>query len=669
MKLKIGGKILLVGAAIVLISFVVMGVIVYFQARSGITNIVNDQLITLTRSMSDYAEGKVQGDIRTTMALAASSDIADGVAAVNQGGAAATRAAMTLSTRLAGIGDSEQYKDTYGGIIVMGEKGIICSASKANFLGVDVSDRDYFKASLGGKTYVSQMLFNKVTNEATVAISTPVVNSGKKPIGVCVVFMKTSAITDEMAKYALGKTGYFAVTDRNGLFVMHPDKEIALKVNISQAEGMETVARRALAGETGTQAYSHAGVRKVCGFSPVPSIGWVVIAQMPESEFLASATAIRDIIILIALIAIVIAIILLYLLSRSISSPIKVAVAFVGVIAGGDISQEVPEKYMVMHDEIGDLAHSVDKLQNSLRTIVGAVQTAAAQVASGSEQISTTAQQLSEGSSEQASGAEEVSSSVEEMTATIKQNTDNSMATESMAKKAAADGEEGGRIVVSSVTAMKEIAGKISVIEEIARQTNLLALNAAIEAARAGEAGRGFAVVASEVRKLAEHSQSAATEITDLSKTTVETATKAGDMIQKIVPDIRKTAELVQEISASSREQSAGADQIAKAMNQLDTVIQQNASASEELASMAEELSGQSEQLSETVSFFKLRDGEKTAATEKHVVKVAHISGRSSPHAGDVTPAKPAARVKSERIPVKTGIAPADGSDKDFEAF
>jgi methyl-accepting chemotaxis protein len=152
---------------------------------------------------------------------------------------------------------------------------------------------------------------------------------------------------------------------------------------------------------------------------------------------------------------------------------------------------------------------------------------------------------------------------------------------------------------------MKEIAGKISIIEEIARQTNLLALNAAIEAARAGEHGKGFAVVASEVRKLAERSQGAAGEINELAKTSVQVAEKAGNMLAKIVPDIQRTADLVQEINAASNEQNAGAGQINKAVQQLDTVIQQNASASEEMASTSEELLGQAEQLINTISFFK----------------------------------------------------------------
>jgi methyl-accepting chemotaxis protein len=195
---------------------------------------------------------------------------------------------------------------------------------------------------------------------------------------------------------------------------------------------------------------------------------------------------------------------------------------------------------------------------------------------------------------------------MEEMTASIRQNNDNALQTEKISVKSSADAKEGGVAVHETVVAMKQIASKISIVEEIARQTNLLALNAAIEAARAGEHGKGFAVVASEVRKLAERSQAAAGEIGTLSSHSVAIAEQAGDMLQKMVPDIQQTAELVQGITASSKEQDSGAGQINKAIQQLDTIIQHNSSASEEMASTSQELSRQAEQLQNAISFFTI---------------------------------------------------------------
>ncbi len=282
---------------------------------------------------------------------------------------------------------------------------------------------------------------------------------------------------------------------------------------------------------------------------------------------------------------------------------VKTLVDSMDRLSNGDLMLELTAE---RNDDIGHLVEAFNKTIAILKSVVSDVKGAADNVASGSQQLSSGSEQLSQGTTEQAASAEEASSSVEEMNATIKQNADNASQTEKIALKSANDATDSGKAVYETVTAMKEIAKKITIIEEIARQTNLLALNAAIEAARAGDHGKGFAVVASEVRKLAERSQKAAAEISELSTTSVEVAEKAGQMLAKLVPDIQKTAELVQEISAASKEQTTGADQINSAIQQLNQVIQQNAGGAEEMSSTAEELSSQAEQLQSTISFFKV---------------------------------------------------------------
>lgn len=291
-------------------------------------------------------------------------------------------------------------------------------------------------------------------------------------------------------------------------------------------------------------------------------------------------------------------------LSRSIAKPLKQCVQTAESISNGDLTVEIDFK---SKDEIGQLLTAMKNMVRTLSQVVSNVNSGAGNVSDGSSQLSSTAQQLSRGAANQAASVEETSASIEEMGSNIQQNADNSQQTEKISNSAANDAQLSGDAVSEAVVAMKEIATKISIIEEIARQTNLLALNAAIEAARAGEHGKGFAVVAAEVRKLAERSQNAAGEISELSSTSVDVAEKAGEMLAKLVPDIKKTAELVQEISASSAEQNSGADQITKSIQQLDLVIRQNASATEEMASTSEGLASQAQQLQDTISFFKVR--------------------------------------------------------------
>ncbi len=281
------------------------------------------------------------------------------------------------------------------------------------------------------------------------------------------------------------------------------------------------------------------------------------------------------------------------------------AAEVVGKIAAGDFTVQVQTN----PGDSTSMLVAIREMSEKLSSIIGEVRSAADNLGSASEEISATSQSMSQATNEQAASVEETSASIEQMSASINQNSENAKVTEGMASQASRQATDGGTAVKETVAAMKSIAGKIGIIDDIAYQTNLLALNAAIEAARAGEHGKGFAVVAAEVRKLAERSQIAAQEIGELASGSVSKAEEAGKLLDEIVPAINKTADLVQEITAASEEQSTGAAQINTAMNQLNQTTQQNASATEELAATAEEMSSQAEQLQQLMSFFKVSGG------------------------------------------------------------
>lgn len=282
------------------------------------------------------------------------------------------------------------------------------------------------------------------------------------------------------------------------------------------------------------------------------------------------------------------------------------------LIEQGNMTHTVNGDY---RGKLGEFKDTVNGMVAKLSETIDEVISFANKLSNTSERVSAASQSLSQTASEQAASVEETSASIEEMAASIKQSTEKAQVTDDMADKARKDVSEGGVAFKQTVTAIRDIANKISIIDDIAYQTNMLALNAAVEATRSGEHGKGLTVVAADVRKLVESSQVAAQKIGQLVRDSVSTAETAEKLLDTIVPSIAMTSDLVQEIVAASQEQSAGVGQINTAMNQMNQITQQNASVSEELAYMAEEMAGQAELLQSLMSFFKIdRNQQKLAA-------------------------------------------------------
>lgn len=281
----------------------------------------------------------------------------------------------------------------------------------------------------------------------------------------------------------------------------------------------------------------------------------------------------------------------------------------------GDLTRRIT---MELPGDLALIQHSVNQFASSLSEMITKIVIGANEITMASSEVSKSSNSLSHGAEIQASSIEETTSSIEEMNGSINETANNAKKTNELASQASEMAKSGGESVAKTVDAMRNIADRIKIIEDIVYQTNLLALNAAIEAARAGEHGKGFAVVAAEVRKLAKRSQIAAKEISEITGRSVAISEEAGQLISSALPKILETASLIRDISVAATEQDAGIGQISIAMNQLDQVTQANASASQELAATATHLNIQASSLTDMMKFFQLQENRVNPSSKIH---------------------------------------------------
>jgi len=499
----------------------------------------------------------------------------------------------------------DSNKNLLGSLVFNSQGIIICGAAAdgTNLTGLDVSSRSYTQAALAGqKNFISRTIFKAKNNGALIfGVSQPVYNESGKVIGGVGFFCDWKRFTSKFIDpVVIGHEGYGFIFDADGRFIYHPKNESV----IMQDNNGEAFVKTAITQKNGVIQYEWDGRQKMMAFHQSPSTGWIVCMSAYEDDLAAGAIAQGRVLMGIgAGIILMVIVLVIIFLNKLVINPVTTGMVVAHDMAGGDLIKDIESK---SSNELGVLMRSLGVMIHSLRDVVHNVKNAAEMVAAGSEEIAASAEQMSEGSVEQAASVEEISASVEVMASNIKQNMETAQETRDIAVRTARDAQEGGEAVKQTVNAMRDIADRTSIIEEIARQTNLLALNAAIEAARAGEHGKGFAVVAAEVRKLAERSGVAASEISELTGGSLEVAEKAGTMLEKIVKDIQRNEELVQEVAAASSEQHESSRQISASIQHLDVVVQKNASFSEELSATSQELSSQAVQLQQTMNFFKV---------------------------------------------------------------
>jgi len=620
---------------IVFVSLGALGGLNYWKARDIITE-------NLTKNMREMAENNA-GDVGDWLEARKDEMTVMSLAPVVLAGNK-----EAIAPFLANVAKAKTVYDSVG---FASPDGAYVSSSRTTG---SIGDRDYFKKALLGETSVSDPVISKSSGHMVTVVAIPVQADGKV-IGVLYGAVDMASLTKKVLSVKVGQTGYSYVLQGDGLVIIHPNKDFAMKLNGAQDNslppGLKATNGRMVKGEAGVTRYEYSGIDKMVAFAPVPGTKWSLAVTGPVAEVTSAVSALTTISLITIVVVLILAALAIMVLTRRIVGPLRNMVTYVEEVAAGDLSGR--QRTFRSQDEIGQLADAIVRMRENLRSLIKQVSQATEQVSASSEELTASAEQSAQAAnqvaiviSEVASGAEnqlkavdDTAAIVGQMSASIQQIAASANTVAGTSAKSANEAQEGSKAVEKAITQMaqiedsvirssqvvaklgersKEVGQIVDTISGIAGQTNLLALNAAIEAARAGEQGRGFAVVAEEVRKLAEQSQAAAKEIavligeirrdTDSAVVAMNDGTKevrvgaevvndAGQTFKRIFVSFNEVTNQIREISAAIQQMAGGSQQIVASVRDIDAISKETASQSQTVSAATEEQSATMEEI------------------------------------------------------------------------
>lgn len=523
----------------------------------------------------------------------------------------------------------------------------------------NVSETEYFKQAITGKTYVSDPIVSQNDGSTVMIYAVPILEDGKV-IGIITADVDGHELSNIINAQPFGETGYGFVLNKSGVYIAHESNEIVNEMsNVFEYDDRSEKFSEIISDNIAIIKVEQDGQNRIIAHAPIKDYDWYVGISITQDEIYRELTNLFRGILINILVFSVIGSLVGYFIAVRISKKVITVANQMEVYATGDFSSSLPEEMLACKDEFGIMSKSIEEMQRNVGGMVTTIKDTSLELSASSVQLKDSSEEIKKLSSAIAGAISEIAEGTsvqsdelvrinmliaefgEQLTKMNEQTAivdEGSRKIDSLAAQSSNEMNELEKSVgqvsetfqafengISTLgTHIEKINHITTIITSVAEQTNLLALNASIEAARAGDAGKGFAVVAQEIKGLAEQSKQSSKDISEVisgvakdTKTLIEESFVMKDefgsqmgTIQRSIESFTKIVEEVSEIIPKVQELKNSADEIDKNKNIILSKIDELSSVSEEISASTEEITASTEEMNGSIAHVAQAAGE-----------------------------------------------------------